>query len=372
MSKLNIWYNIYMKKFLNNTNVNVKLTLRLVNLALICLILALIYSIHPFLLYVSGVTVQFIMPIFIALIFAMATYPLINYFKFKRNWNNKISKAISIVIVMTILIMFFAILIPLLINFGTTTFPKLKDVYGHVIVPFFQKYGLDVSNVMKYLNFSNILTSITSVGSSFLVVMILYLFIVIDIERIRSFIKKIILRSKNENFIKFSTMFDVNFKNYIKALVGYAGIAIIYYGIVILLLSLTWTHANFLNYPWYFLAILFGVFVIIPYIGPVIGVALTSLTMLNYGNSASIVMFIGLTIATQIDLNLIQLKIIGNKLKLNPLVILISILLSSSLLGFSGILITPILLVIIKTLFDLYETKINQLNEYTGEENDNL
>lgn len=357
-----------MKNFIKSNNINVKLTLLLVNIALICLVLALLYSIHPVIFYVSGVVIGFLTPLLIALTFAMATYPLIQYFKITRKWNDKIAKMVSILIVLTMLIIFFALLIPLLLNLVHTTFPKLKDLYEHLVVPLFAKFGIDVSNVMKYINLSLILSWITNFGSNFLIIMILYLFIVIDIDVFRKFIKQLILSSKRQKFIQFSKMFDSNFKNYIKALIGYAGLAIIYYGSLIFLLSIFWIHNDIIQYPWYMLAVLFGVFVIIPYVGPVFGVGITSLTMLQYGNTAAIVMFIGLTIATQIDLNLIQLKIIGNKLKLNPVIIMMTILLSSSLIGFSGILITPILLVLIKTLIDLYEQKINKIHNYEHNE----
>lgn len=350
-----------MKNIFNSQNPTFRWTLRLINIALICLIFALLYSFHPVLLYIMGIVIQFSIPVVVALIFSMATYPLIQYFKRKHNWNNNLAKIVAICSVLVTLILFFAILIPLLINLTQTSFPKLKDVYEHIIIPFFDKMGLNVKSILRYINVSGIVGSITSFGSNFLFIIIMYLFIVIDIERTRIFIKKLIYTSKHENFIKFTKQFDYNFNNYIKALITYSGIAIIYYGLIIFMLALPFTYHNVFAFPWYMLGILFGVFVIVPYVGPIIGIAITSLAILNFGTPASLTMLIGLTIATQIDLNFIQLKIIGSKLKLNPIIILLTLLLSSSLFGFSGILITPILLVIIKTLLDVYAKKVDKL-----------
>lgn len=335
-------------------NPSYRWTLRLINFSLICLILALLFSIRPILIYIVSIVSTFAIPVAVALIFALATQPLIFFLRKNCNWPNKFAKLISILIVLSTLILFFAILIPLMVTLTQTSLPKLQHLYDNFVVPFFSKYSLHVDDFLKYINVSSVVGSITNLGSNFLWVVIIYLFIVIDIEKIRLFIKGIVYSTKREGIIKFVTIFDTNFNNYIKALVSYSGIAVIYYGSIMVLLSLPWTFHNLMSFPWYMLGPLFGILVVIPYFGPIIGVIMASLTMLNFGTTPAIVMAVGLTIANQIDANLISIKVIGSKLELNAIIIILTILLTSSLLGFTGILVTPLMLVVMKTLIDIY------------------
>lgn len=340
-------------------------TIRLINVTLICLIIALLFSINPLIQYFLNIAVKFLLPVIISIIFAMATYPLILHFKIKKKWNSSISKLVSILIVLFTIIAFFAILIPQIIILAQNTIPKLQLLQNFQLKTPLGNYSFDIQNWIKLIDFTTILNSIANFGSNMLFILIMYLFIVIDIERIRAILKKIILISNHDNFIKFSKTFNLNFNNYIKALVSYSGVAVVYYTLWILLLSLPWTYTNILSFQWYLIGILFGAFVIIPYVGSILGVVVTSLMMLKFGNNAFLTMLIGLTIATQIDINVIQLKIIGSKLKLNPLVILLSLMLSSSIFGFSGILITPLVLVFIKSLIDVYAKKIDYIYNHT-------
>lgn len=341
-----------MKEILNNPSF--KWTLRLINFSLLCFIGALIYFVNPILIYLFTIIVTFATPIIIALVFAMATYPLIQFFRSCKWWPSSIAKITAITLVLLSLVSFFAILIPLLINLTQQSFPQLESIFKHMILPFFNRFGLKVDDLLKYVNVSSIVGSIASVGSNFIWVVIIYLFIVFDIEKIRILMKTLILNTNKKRLISFFVLFDNNFNNYIRGLVNYGGVAIIYYGLSMLLLSLPWTYHNIFAFPWYMLGPLFGVLVIIPYAGPIVGTIMASLAMINFGTPAAITMLVGLIVANQVDANLIQLKIIGSKLRLSAIIIIISLLLISALFGFAGIMLTPLLLVLIKSLIEVF------------------
>lgn len=333
---------------------NYKFTIRLLNILLILGIIALFYFINPLVQGITSKVISIATPFLIALVFAMATYPLIEKLKNETGWSSNKSKNISIVIVLISMIMFFIILVPLLIDVIKNSLPSLKNIYDNNLKTQLDNIGIDISAIMKYINVGNIAGSIASAGTNFLLVVILYLFIVIDIEKTRTTFKAIIYNTKKKKLIKFVKVFDNNFNNYIKALVLYSGAAIIFYALSILLLSLPWTYSNIFSFPWYMFGILFGILVVIPYIGPAIGILIASLSMLKFGQNATITMVVGIIIAMQIDANFIQLKIIGSKMKVHPLLVISTITISSSILGFAGVLISPILLIFNKTLLDIY------------------
>ncbi len=101
------------------------------------------------------------------------------------------------------------------------------------------------------------------------------------------------------------------------------------------------------------LGFMIGFFNVIPYIGAIIAVAIAAIiTFFTGGLSQAITMLIVVIIVQQIDANILNPKIIGNSLKINPLLVLLAITIGGAYFGMLGIFLSVPIAAIIKLLVD--------------------
>lgn len=116
---------------------------------------------------------------------------------------------------------------------------------------------------------------------------------------------------------------------------------------------------------WVLLGFMIGLFNIIPYFGSIVAVAIATLiTIFTGGFSKAIWMLIVVVILQQIDANIINPKIIGNALKLSPILVIFSVTLFGAYFGVLGMfLAVPIIAVIKIIVNDFIEYKIENKNK---------
>lgn len=103
------------------------------------------------------------------------------------------------------------------------------------------------------------------------------------------------------------------------------------------------------------LGFLIGIFNIVPYFGAIIGIIIASIiTLITGGLSQAIWMIIVVIILQQIDANIINPKIIGNSLKISPLLVIISVIIGGLYWGMWGILLSVPACALIKILTEDY------------------
>lgn len=101
------------------------------------------------------------------------------------------------------------------------------------------------------------------------------------------------------------------------------------------------------------LGFMIGFFNVIPYIGAIIAVAIAAIiTFFTGGLNQAITMLIVVIIVQQIDANILNPKIIGNSLKINPLLVLLAITIGGAYFGMLGIFLSVPIAAIIKLLVD--------------------
>ena len=101
------------------------------------------------------------------------------------------------------------------------------------------------------------------------------------------------------------------------------------------------------------LGFMIGFFNVIPYIGAIIAVAIAAIiTFFTGGLNQAITMLIVVIIVQQIDANKQKTKIIGNSLKINPLLVLLAITIGGAYFGMLGIFLSVPIAAIIKLLVD--------------------
>ena len=103
------------------------------------------------------------------------------------------------------------------------------------------------------------------------------------------------------------------------------------------------------------LGFLIGLFNMIPYVGAIIAVAIAAIiTLITGGISQAIWMLIVVIILQQIDANIINPKIIGQSLKISPLLVIFAITVGGAYFGILGMFLAVPVIAVIKILVQDY------------------
>lgn len=103
------------------------------------------------------------------------------------------------------------------------------------------------------------------------------------------------------------------------------------------------------------LGFMIGLFNMIPYIGAIIAVALAGLiTLITGGLSQAIWMLIVVIILQQIDANIINPKIIGQSLKISPLLVIFAVTVGGAYFGILGMFLAVPVMAVIKIVIEDY------------------
>ena len=110
------------------------------------------------------------------------------------------------------------------------------------------------------------------------------------------------------------------------------------------------------------LGFMIGIFNLIPYFGAIIAVIIAALiTLLTGGIWQALIMVVVVTILQQIDANIINPKILGNSLKISPLLVIFAVAVGGAYFGFWGMFLSvPIIAVFKLLLTDYIEYKIKK------------
>ena len=118
------------------------------------------------------------------------------------------------------------------------------------------------------------------------------------------------------------------------------------------------------------LGFLIGLFNMIPYIGAIIAVVLSAIiTLITGGLSQTIWMLLVVIVLQQIDANIINPKIIGQSLKISPLLVIFSITVGGAYFGIVGMFLAVPAIAVIRILIEDY---INYKISSKKKENDQL
>lgn len=103
------------------------------------------------------------------------------------------------------------------------------------------------------------------------------------------------------------------------------------------------------------LGVMIGVFNLIPYFGAIIAVVIAALiTLLTGGIWQAIIMVIVVTILQQIDANIINPKILGNSLKISPLLVIFAVAVGGAYFGVWGMFLSVPIIAVVKLLLTDY------------------
>ncbi|MDO5555490.1 MAG: AI-2E family transporter [Clostridia bacterium] len=121
---------------------------------------------------------------------------------------------------------------------------------------------------------------------------------------------------------------------------------------------------------WILLGFMIGLFNVIPYFGSIVAIAISSIiTIFTGGFAKAIWTLIVVVILQQIDANVINPKIVGNALKLSPILVIFSVTVFGAYFGILGMFLAVPIIAVIKILINdfieyrIEKKELNQNNE---------
>lgn len=208
---------------------------------------------------------------------------------------------------------------------------------------------IDITKIVSLENISDYIKGVMGVAStifSVFVSIIMSIYILLERGEILKFIRRLLYALFKEETCKainsyFMKANDIFFK-FISSQIIDAIVVGIIVSIAMWILGVKY---------WVLLGFMIGLFNIIPYFGAIVAVAIATLiTVFTGGFSKAIWMLIVVVILQQLDANIINPKIVGNALKLSPILVIFSVTLFGAYYGVLGMFLAVPLIALIKIL----------------------
>lgn len=321
----------------------------------------------PYLLVVLRFIIRIIIPFIIAFAIAFILQPMVRFFQ-----NRKISRGLSVIIVLAIFVAAIFILaqatiphfvkdVKLLIS----DLPKITSELEELLNNFAKKF--DYLPVEYRPNFDNIssffskhIIKIGNFPTTFFNKFLSYISIIILVPMILIYFlldyEKILCKFRNY----LTTHNKIRFKNYLADLNKIMGSYFRGVFIVMIIVSVAFTIAFWsigLEFALFF-GIIIGVTNIIPYVGAYIGGSLPVLfALLDSPKKAIIVVIISIILQT-LESDVLTPFVQSRHIKIHPLIVLLSLIVFGALFGIIGMMISLPILSILKITFEHYPINI--------------
>ena len=301
-------------------------------------------------------------PFIIGFAFSYAFTPLVRYLERK-----KIPRTASLLIVIfgIIFIIFglLAVTLPLLYDQLSLFIKMILEVFDHVSSRVPMNIGSFEIKVTDYLN--ELLKDIGSITSSttmdfigkflnfsgkFIVGFVAFVYFLIDMDKIRSEVKRI-LQSSNKRFFQYIECMDNEITHYLQGLEMFMVIQLFEYSFLFLIVG----HPN-----WLILGLLACVTTVIPYFGGLI----TNLIAILMASVVSFPLMISTTIIClifpQLDGYLISPKVYGKTNNVNPLITIMAVSVGGTVAGIWGIIVALPCYLLIRTTYNFYKNDLKK------------
>lgn len=307
---------------------------------------------------------QILSPLLFSFLFAILLLPLANFFERKCRFPRGLSTILSIII-MVCAIFLLLFLITSQLSSLANDWPLLKQQVNNAIISLHEwidqtfhintakqvNYMNDASN--KILNASTVFIGATVLSISsvilFLIFILIYTFFLLLYRRllIRFLVAAFPVEYK-------SVVYDMaeQVKSIIKKyLIGLMLQACLVAGISCAVFAVLGVKYALL------LGLITGIFNVIPYIGIFTALLLsTTITFATAGLSNALFVGLAIVIIHLVDSNIMMPKIVGSKVKINPLIVVLGVVIGEMMWGISGMILSIPVLAILKIIFDSMPT----------------
>lgn len=219
---------------------------------------------------------------------------------------------------------------------------------------------IDITTIMSLENISDYINGVIGVASSIFnvfVSLIMSVYILLERGEILKFIKRLARAVFKKETCKALDNYFIKANNIFFKFISSQVIDAIVVGIIVSIAM--WILG--VKY-WVLLGFMIGLFNIIPYFGAIIAVAIATLiTVFTGGFTKALWMLIVVVILQQLDANIINPKIIGNALKLSPILVIFSVTVFGAYFGVLGMFLAVPIIAVIKILVnDFIEFRIKK------------
>lgn len=339
-----------------------KLDYKLINLAIIALIVFLVYQTGSLWLGITNKILSIILPFFFAFVVAYALHPLLRYFQSK-----KIKKGYAVIIVIAIVVgimtLFLGLVIPLLFNqlsslfSGITAFLKeITTRYDVNLGPLqtslttsFNDIILGMGNYISNGALSALGVSLSYIAT-FFIAFSAAIYFLIDFDNIRAGFKTYLLHRSKRAYLYFRAL-DREMKHYLSGFIKVVFISLIEYTVAFTIIG----HPN---------AILLGFLAalgnLIPYFGGIMVNTLATITAFVISPALFIRTLITFFVLSTVDGYVINPYVYGKTNKIHPLFVILAVFAGGIIFGLMGIIIALPLAITLLTTYKFFKEDINE------------
>lgn len=339
-----------------------KIDFKLLNLALVTLIVFLMYRTGNLWRGVFNTIIKIVAPFFVAFVVAYALYPILKFLQKK-----KIPKGIGIFLILGILLGTVAVLAVMV---GPLLFNQVSSLFNSIIAfckEITTNYNIDLGGIQDSLSdvFNEIIKklgkyvsdgAINAIGISinyvsfFFIAFAAAIYILSDMERIRANVKQYLLKVSKRSYL-YVRRLDNEMQNYLGGFLKIVVISFFEYGITFYIIG----HPN---------AILLGILAalgnLIPYFGGIITNIIAAITAFVINPSLFIRTVIAFFVLSNVDGYLINPLVYGKSNELHPLVTIFAVFAGGILWGMAGIILALPLSIILITTYKFFGQDISE------------
>ena len=340
-----------------------KLDFKLVNIALLALIVFLVYKTSPFWGKILENAVNITIPFLIAFAIAYAIHPFL-----VKMMDNKIPKWAGVTLIVLIILSVISLVVYLV---TTVLLGQLSSLFNNIIA-FVTKlesgeFELNLSILETDLT-STFKTIINDLGNSIsngavsifntslaiiskvFIIFAAFIYFLIDMDKIREEIK-FFFKKKSKKTYNYVKSLDDSMRNYLSGLVQVIFITLLEYTFAYTLIR----HPNAL-----LLGFLASVCTLIPYFGGIFVNIIASITAFVVSPALLIRTIITFVILSSLDSYVINPAVYGKTNKIHPLVTIIALFAGGIIFGIKGVFISFPLTIIIVTTYRYYKEDIEE------------
>ncbi|MBE6138539.1 MAG: AI-2E family transporter [Firmicutes bacterium] len=338
-----------------------KLDFKLINFAIITLVIFLMYQTSEIWLGLAGIIIKIITPLFLAFILAYVLHP---YLKFLTD--RKVPKSIAVVIVILTVLVVLGLILGI-------AFPMLFSQLGSLfngIIAFIKeislKFDLNFGNLQETLSgtFNQIIerlgTVLSNGAANFIGISVGYItvalisfsasiYILVDMDKIRDEVGDF-LKKKSRKVYRYVVLLDEQMKSYLTGFFKIVLITAVEYSLAFLIIG----HPNAL-----LLGFLAALASLIPYFGGIITNCIAAITAFVISPALFIRTVIAFVILSTLDGYVINPLMYGKTNKVHPLVVILSVFVGGTLFGIGGVILSLPVAIIMVTTYKYFKEDIS-------------
>lgn len=340
-----------------------KIDFKLINIALVVLIVFLLYSTGNLWIGVTNKIFQIVMPFLFAFAIAYAVHPFL-----QKMINKKIPKWLGITIIIFVIVALATLVVYLI---ATVMIGQLSSLFSSIIEFInslgetnfdFNFAGLETSltdtfktiltNLGTYVSDGaiNIIDSSLGVLSTIFIVFAAFIYFLIDMDKIRDEVK-FFFRKRSVKSFNYVRSLDHEMKNYLNGLVQIIIISLVEYTLVYTIIG----HPNAI-----LLGFLAAIANLIPYFGGIAVNIVAAITAVVVSPGLLIRTIIAFILLSAVDSYIINPTVYGKTNSIHPLVTIIALFAGGIIFGIMGVFISFPLAIIIVTTYKYFKDDITK------------